>query len=72
MGRSYTFARLYDATTEEHGNKHALPCANVRHIATLEEVAATFIGQDSSIEGIGGRPDYLFPTDEVIEVIDLN
>jgi hypothetical protein len=70
MGGGNIFACIYDTPPKEHGDKHTLPCEQVRHITTPEEVADAVIGQDSSIEGFGGHPDCFFPADEVIQVVD--
>src|SRR5947209_19043869 len=57
MGGGNIFAciYIYDASAEEHGDEHTLPCKQVPHIGGLKEVADTFIGQDSSVEGIRDR-----------------
>jgi hypothetical protein len=51
------FACIRGWTAEEHGNEHSLPCAEVRHIGSLKEVAEAIICQDFVVEGFRGSPD---------------
>jgi hypothetical protein len=64
------FARIDDSSPEEHGDKHALPSAQVRHIGILKKVTDVVIRQDSPIKGLGSSPNCSLSTDEVIEFID--
>src|SRR6516165_8613715 len=70
MGGGNIFACIDDASAEEHGDEHTLACEQVRHIGTLKEAADTVIGQDSSVEGICGRPDCLSSANQVIQFVD--
>jgi hypothetical protein len=70
MGSSDILACIDDSTPEDHGDKHVLPSAQLRHIGTFEKGAEGVIREDSPIEGLGGSQDGLLPTDDVIEVVD--
>src|SRR5208283_3356732 len=70
MGRGDVLARIDGSSPEQHGDKHALPGAQLRHIGAFKKGAERFIRQDSFIEGLGGSPDGSLSTDEVIKLID--
>jgi hypothetical protein len=63
MSSSDILACIDDSTPEKHSDKHALPSAKLGHIGTIEKRAEGVIREDSSIEGFGGSPDCLLPTD---------
>src|SRR5205807_8846698 len=66
MSAMNIFACIHNSSTEEHGNEHTLPGAEVRHIGAFEEVAEAIICQDFFVEGFRGSPDGAPSTDEVI------
>jgi hypothetical protein len=65
------FACIHNSSAEKHGDKHALPSAQLRHVGTLKKGTECVIREDSSIKGFGSSPNRLPSTDEIIEVIDL-
>ncbi len=63
-------ARIHNSPAEKHGDKHALPSSQLRHIGSFKKGTECVIREDFSIEGFGSSPDCLPSTDEVIQFID--
>src|SRR5690242_10826609 len=70
MNGMNVFTRVDNSSAEKHGDKHALPGAQLRHIGSFKEGAKCVVREDSLIEGFGSSRNCFPSTDEIIEVID--
>lgn len=66
----HIFACIDNSPPEEHGDKHALPGPQLRHLRLLKKRTEGFIREDSAIEGLGSGPDSSLAADEIIKFID--
>jgi hypothetical protein len=65
VGIANVLARIYPST-EEHGDEHNLPGAEMRHVSLRKEAAESFVLENFLIETLGRGLDGLLSADQVI------
>jgi len=63
-------ACIYVLSPNKHGDKHAVPGAQLRHIRLLKKGTEGVIRQNSAIKSLGGSPDCAPAADEIKKFAD--